>query len=159
MAELDAFFGAIAEQELVFWHWWVVAVFMLAIEIMAPGLFFVWLSLAGFVVGIVVFLIPATPIEIQLLLFSALSVISVYIWRYYGFKQSTASDQPLLNKRGNQYIGRVFLVATAIENGYGKIKIADSIWSVEGDDCPLGTKVEIVGLKGAVFTVKRVVST
>ncbi|KAF3977966.1 MAG: NfeD family protein [Methylococcales symbiont of Iophon sp. n. MRB-2018] len=143
--------------ELVFWYWWVFAIFMLGIEVMVPGFFFLWLSVAGFVVGLELFLIPSTSVEIQLLLFSTLSIVSIYSWRRYGKTHHSESDQPLLNKRGAQHIGRVFLVSQAIENGRGKVKIGDSIWTVEGDDCAVDTKVKVVDIDGTVFTVKAVV--
>ena len=140
--------------EIVFWYWWVFAVFMLAVELMAPGFFFLWLSLSGLIVGIELFLIPSTSVEIQLLIFSLLSLVSIFFWRRYGPSHRAESDQPLLNKRSAQYVGRVFTVFKAIENGRGKIKIGDSVWTVEGDDCPVGTRVEIVDVDGTVFFVK-----
>ncbi|KAF3984330.1 MAG: NfeD family protein [Methylococcales symbiont of Hymedesmia sp. n. MRB-2018] len=146
-----------AELDIVFWYWWVFAIFMLGTEVMAPGFFFLWLSVAGFVVGLELFLIPSTSVEIQLLLFSTLSIVSIYSWRRYGKTYRSESDQPLLNKRGVQYIGRIFSVSQAIENGRGKVKIGDSIWTVEGDDCAVDTKVEVVDIDGTIFTVKAVV--
>jgi len=144
-----------AEVEIVFWYWWVFSVFMLGIELMAPGFFFLWLSLSGLIVGIELFLIPTTTVEIQLLIFSLLSMVSIFFWRRYGPSHRTKSDQPLLNKRSVQYIGRVFSVSKAIENGRGKIKIGDSVWTVEGKDCPVGATVEIIDVDGTVFSVKQ----
>ncbi|KAF3981046.1 MAG: NfeD family protein [Methylococcales symbiont of Hymedesmia sp. n. MRB-2018] len=146
-----------AELDIVFWYWWVFAIFMLGTEVMAPGFFFLWLSVAGFVVGLELFLIPSTSVEIQLLLFSTLSIVSIYSWRRYGKTYRSESDQPLLSQRGVQYIGRIFSVSQAIENGRGKVKIGDSIWTVEGDDCAVDTKVEVVDIDGTIFTVKAVV--
>ena len=145
-----------AELEIVFWYWWVFAVFMLGIEILAPGFFFLWLSLAGAVVGVVLFLFPATTVEIQLLIFAILSIVSVLIWRKYGLQTPTETDHPLLNKRGAQYIGRTFSLIEPIENGRGKIKADDSIWTVLGEDCSLGSKVKVTSVKGALFEVEQV---
>lgn len=147
------------ELDIVFWHWWVFAVFMLGIEILAPGFFFLWLSLAGFVVGSVLFLMPSTNLEIQLLIFALLSIISIYIWRRYGIQHRVETDQPLLNKRGAQYIGRTFSVIKAIENGRGKVKVGDSMWTVQGEDCPLDTKVEVTAVNGTLLEVKIVTET
>ncbi|MGZ4959603.1 MAG: NfeD family protein [Methylomonas sp.] len=143
------------EQDIVFWYWWVLAIGLLAIEILAPGFFFLWLAVSAFVVGSVLLLIPGTGFEIQLFLFSVLAVLSVLAWRKYGrgFK-TKATDHPLLNKRGAQYIGRTFNLVAAIENGQGKIKVDDSTWKVQGEDCPLGTKVKVVAVKGTVFEVE-----
>jgi membrane protein implicated in regulation of membrane protease activity len=89
-----------------------------------------------------------------LLLFSVLAVTSILVWRRYVSAKAQESDQPLLNQRGAQYIGRIFNVVTAIENGQGKIKVGDSLWLVRGEDCPVGSKVKVVAVKGAVFEVE-----
>ena len=145
-----------AELDIVFWHWWVLAVFLLGIEILAPGFFFLWLSLSGFIVGTVLFLFPTTSLEIQLVIFAILSILSILIWRRYGLQHRTETDHPLLNKRGAQYIGRVFSLIEPIENGRGKIRVDDSIWTVQGEDCPLDTKVEVTSVDGTLFEVKLV---
>ncbi|MGZ8152972.1 MAG: NfeD family protein, partial [Methylovulum sp.] len=92
----------------VFWYWWVIALIFLVVEILAPGFFFLWMAISGFVTGALVFLIPATSMNMQVLVFSVLSVVTIIVWKFYGKKHPIESDHPLLNKRGNQYIGRVF---------------------------------------------------
>jgi membrane protein implicated in regulation of membrane protease activity len=144
-----------AEQEVVFWYWWVLAVGFLGLEIVVTGFFFLWLSVSAFIVGAVLLLIPGTPFNVQLFLFSVLAVSSVLAWRKYARTRATAiTDHPLLNKRGAQYIGQTFNLVTAIENGQGKIKVGDSTWKVQGEDCPLGSKVKVVAVRGTVFEVE-----
>ncbi len=146
-----------SEQDVVFWYWWVLAVGFLALEIVVTGFFFLWLAVSAFIVGAVLLLIPATTFNVQLLLFSLLAVLSVLAWRNYSRTRSIeATDHPLLNQRGAQYIGRTFNVVVAIENGQGKIKADDSLWSVHGADCSLGTKVRVIAVKGTVFEVEIV---
>ena len=144
------------EVEVIFWYWWVLALVLLGIEILAPGFFFLWMAIAGLVTGVVLFLVPATSFEVQLLIFSVFSFTSVVIWRRYVGRHPDPTDHPLLNKRGAQYVGRTFTLIEAIENGRGKIKVDDSIWKVYGDDCPLGTKVKVVAVEGTVFKVEKV---
>lgn len=141
---------------IVFWHWWVLAVLLLGIEILAPGFFFLWLSLSGFVVGSILLLFPSTSLEIQLLFFATFSIISILIWRRYGIKTRTETDHPLLNKRGAQYVGRTFSLIEPIENGRGKIKVDDSIWRVEGENCSIDTPVKVTAVDGTVFEVELV---
>lgn len=144
-----------AEQEVVFWYWWVLSVAFLGLEIVVTGFFFLWLAVSAFVVGAVLLLIPSTAFNVQLLLFSVLAVSSVLAWRKYARTRVVdTTDHPLLNKRGAQYIGQTFTVVTAIENGKGKIKVGDGTWKVEGEDCPLGSKVKVVAVKGTVFEVQ-----
>ena len=143
------------EQEIVFWYWWVLAVGFLALEIVVTGFFFLWLAVSAFIVGAVVLLITATAFNVQLLLFSLLAVLSVLAWRKYARTRAVeATDHPLLNQRGAQYIGRTFNLIAPIENGQGKVKVDDTFWKVHGEDSPLGTKVKVVAVKGTVFEVE-----
>ena len=144
----------LAEFDMVFWYWWILAVLLLGIEILVPGFFFLWLSISGLLVGTVLLLIPSTSLELQLLLFALLSITSIFVWRKFGFQYRLETDQPLLNQRGAQYIGRTFPLFKAIENGRGKIMADGSIWIVEGEDCSLDAKVEVTSINGTVFEVK-----
>jgi len=142
--------------DMVFWYWWILAVVLLAIEILASGFFFLWMAIAGLITGLVLFLLPKTSMEIQLLIFSVFSFVSILIWRRYISLHPEETDHPLLNKRGAQYIGRTFTLIKAIENGQGIIKVDDSIWTVQGEDCPLNTKVKVIAVEGTIFKVKKV---
>ncbi|MGJ0483858.1 MAG: NfeD family protein [Methylomicrobium sp.] len=145
-----------SEFDLVFWYWWILALILLVIELVAPGFFFLWMSAAGFVTGCLVLLFPATPENFQIFEFSVLSIAAIAAWRFYAKKHPTETDNPLLNKRGAQYVGRVFNLYAPIENGQGKIKVDDSIWKVHGPDCPLNSKVRVVSVNGTVFEVERI---
>lgn len=141
----------------VFWYWWVLSIIFLVIEMLVSGFFFLWMSASALLTGVLVWLIPAITIEAQCFIFSLLSIIAIVSWKIFAKNTSIASDKPLLNKRGAQYVGRVFNLYEAIENGQGKIKADDSIWKVYGEDCDIHTKVKVVNVNGTVFTVERVV--
>jgi len=140
----------------VFWYWWVIALILLVIEILAPGFFFLWMAISGFITGAMVLLIPSTGMNMQVLVFSVLSVATILVWKFYGKKHPIESDHPLLNKRGNQYIGRVFSLYEPIKNGQGKIKVDDSIWKVHGEDCNINSRVKVIAIRGTVFDVEKV---
>ena len=140
----------------VFWYWWVIALILLVIELLAPGFFFLWMAISGFLTGAMVWLIPAISMNMQIFVFSILSVITITGWRLYGKKHPIETDQPLLNKRGAQYIGRVFNLYEPIKNGQGKIKVDDSIWKVHGEDCDIKTRVKVIASRGTVFDVEKV---
>ncbi len=63
------------------------------------------------------------------------------------------SDQPLLNRRETQYIGRKVCVVEDIVRGEGKVRIADTVWRARGSDCPAGTWVRVVAAEGAYLIV------
>jgi len=140
----------------VFWYWWILAVIFLVIEMLVPGFFFLWMSASALVTGMLVWLVPSSSLDMQLFTFSLLSIITIASWKLFAKNTLILSDKPLLNRRGEQYVGRVFDLYEAIENGQGKIKVDDSIWKVYGEDCGIGSKVRVTAVDGTVFTVIRV---
>lgn len=141
-------------EQLSFWHWWILAIVLLIMELFIPAAFFIWISAAALVVGFVVLLITALSWQLQFLLFAVLSITSVFVGRYYIRKYPNKTDQPALNRRGEQYVGRIFTLENAIVNGVGRVKVGDSYWRVEGEDAKVGDRVQVVGVKGSSFIVK-----
>ena len=139
-----------------FWHWWILGVLLLVLEVFAPGSFFLWMGVAAGAVGLILLLVPQMGWEFQVLIFAMLSVGSIVIWRNYMRKHPADTDQPSLNRRGEQYVGRTFTLDEAIVNGNGKIRVDDSTWKIEGEDCPAGVRVKVTGVDGVVLRVSKV---
>jgi membrane protein implicated in regulation of membrane protease activity len=36
----------------------------------------------------------------------------------------------------------------------GKIRVDDTTWKIRGEDCPVGTRVEVTGVDGTIFKVE-----
>lgn len=142
-------------EQVVFWHWWILAGVLLILELTSPVFFFLWLGIAAAAVGLLLLVIPALTLELQLVLFGILSVIAVAAWRRYRENHTHSSDQPLLNQRGRQYAGRLFTLEEPIVNGVGKVEVDDSTWRVKGPDLPAGTLVRVRDVEGVVFLVER----
>ena len=141
-------------EDLAFWHWWILGVGLLAIEVLAPGASFLWLAIAAGVVGLAVLLAPATPWEIQFILFTVLSLVSVFCWRMYLRRNPTTTDQPALNRRGEQYVGRTFTLSEPLADGRGTIRVDDTTWAVHGADQPVSAKVRVTGVDGTILMVE-----
>jgi membrane protein implicated in regulation of membrane protease activity len=141
--------------EIVFWHWWAFGVLLLIVELLVPGMFFIWMAESAFVVGAVLWLFPGLDWQYQLMLFSILSIVSIALFRRYLKKHPIETDRPLLNRRAAQYVGRVFTLEEPIVNGRGKIRVDDSIWRVEGEDSEPGTKVRVTQAEGVILKVER----
>lgn len=139
---------------VVFWHWWILAGVLLIIELSSPVFYFLWMGIAAGLVGLLLLVIPGIPIELQLVLFSILSIIAAVVWRRYREKHPPVSDQPLLNKRGRQYVGRIFTLEHPIVNGVGKVIVDDSTWRVKGPDLPAGSKVLVADIDSVIFVVE-----
>ncbi|MCP3871454.1 MAG: NfeD family protein [Gammaproteobacteria bacterium] len=139
---------------LLFWHWWIAALVLVMLEALSPGVYFIWMAVAAGVVGLVMMLFPNLGWEFQLLVFAMVTVASVVFWRLVLSRYPTETDQPRLNRRGEQYIDRLFTLEVPVVNGVGKIKVDDSTWKVEGQDCEKGTRVRVVGVNGVVLKIE-----
>ena len=139
-----------------FWHWWVAAIGLIIVEALAPGAIFLWLGVSAGVVGAILLAVPGLSWEYQVLIFAVLSVGSVIGWRVYHKSHPTETDLPTLNRRGEQYVGRVITLDNAIVNRGGKVRLDDTSWKVEGDDLPAGALVKVIGVDGVVLRVEAV---
>lgn len=139
-----------------FWGWLILAVLLIAIEILAPSSFFLWMGIAAAFVGAVLFLIPSLNWPLQIGLFAVLSVIAVFVGRRVFRPQRQESDHPTLNQRGAQYIGRHFTLEAPIVNGVGWLRVGDSRWRALGDDAPAGTVVKVVSVDSTNLVVEPV---
>ena len=139
-----------------YWHWWILAGILLIIEVAAPSFFFLWLSIAAGITGLALLAVPELGWEYQILLFSSLSVISLTAFKRYQRANPVTTDQPTLNRRGEQYIGRNFTLTEPITNNSGVIHVDDSTWRIKGANLPAGTTVRVVGADSVILEVEAV---
>jgi hypothetical protein len=140
---------------LLFWHWWVVALILVILEMVMPGFFLLWIGIAAGIVGLLLVFVPATPWQVQFVVFGVLAIGSIAAARYYIRRNPIESDDRTLNRRGEQYVGRVFTIDEAIINGIGKVRVGDSVWRAAGPDLPAGERVKVVGVDGTMLKVEK----
>ena len=143
-------------QHLSFWDWLALGTVLLILEVFGAGGYLLWMGIAAAAVGVIKFLVPPLGLEWQLLLFAVLSILTAVYWWKRQRSSAKASDQPGLNERGSELVGRVFVVHEAIVGGRGKVRIGDGVWMVTGPDIPVGAQVRVVGLDGVILKVETV---
>ncbi|WP_457665045.1 NfeD family protein [Thiolapillus sp.] len=140
--------------ELQPWHWAVLGIVLLILEVFAPGVFFMWMGIAAGVVALLGWFVGGLSWQVQVLAFAGLSLVSVMLGRWWLSRHGMATEEPTLNRRGEQYIGRNFNLDEPIVNSVGKIRVDDTTWKISGPDCPAGSRVRVVGVDGVVLLVK-----
>ncbi|MCU7807545.1 MAG: NfeD family protein [Candidatus Thiodiazotropha sp. (ex Semelilucina semeliformis)] len=141
--------------QLDYWHWLILAVMLMILEVFSPGAFLLWMGLAAAVVGLLLLIMPDLSWQVQILLFALLSVMTIVAVRAFLQRRPIETDQPHLNRRGEQYLDRIFTLQEPIVNGEGKIRVDDSTWKINGEDCPAGTRIKITGVQGVVLLVDQ----
>lgn len=113
IAEWFAGFGA--------WNWVILGTVLLALEILTPGVYLLWLGIAAVATGLLSFLLWDAGFwvwQVQILVFLVLSIVSVLIGRRVFPTTGTAdTDQPLLNQRERQLVGRTATLEEPIVEG------------------------------------------
>jgi len=140
--------------QVEFWYWLIAALVMVIFEMIVPAAYFLWMGISAFVVGLLLYAIPGMPLLIQIVIFGILSVVTLLLYKRHQRLYPAEKDEPSLNRRGEQYVGRLFTLEEPIVNGVGKVKVDDSIWKVRGSDSPAGMKVRVLSVDGTVFNVE-----
>lgn len=140
-----------------FWHWWIAALIFITLEAISPAAFFLWLGIAAAFTGLLLLFVPDLDWDYQLLFFSLSSIANLaFGWMYFQRRPlQLQTDQPRLNRRGEQYIDRIFTLEEPIHNGFGKLKVDDTHWKISGEDTAGGEQVKVVAVDGVVLQVER----
>jgi len=134
------------------WDWFVAGGVLLVLEVLAPGVFMLWLGLAALLVG-AISLVVEWPWQAQFVAFAVFAIAAIPVWRR--LSRGTRTDQPFLNRRAEAFVGRVFTLEKPIVDGTGTIGIDDTVWRVSGPDTPAGSKVRVTRVDGAALHVER----
>jgi membrane protein implicated in regulation of membrane protease activity len=132
--------------ELGAWNWMVLGCALLALEIVVPGFFLLWIGIAALVTGALSLLIWDSSWwiwQVQVIVFLVLALICAYAGNRLMRGRGGDSDMPLLNQRGEQMVGKLATLTEPIKDGRGRVRIGDTLWRVSGPDLPAGTQVRV----------------
>ena len=140
------------------WNWVVLGFILLLLELIFPGVFFVWFGLGALLTALVSLLFYNLPWiahwEVEVIFFLIFSIIMVLIGRNF-FRRDRETDEPLLNRRTDQIIGKRVVLEEPVRDGKGRIRVDDTIWRIKGPDLPEGTEVKVVAFDNGVFTIEK----
>ncbi len=140
------------------WNWVVLGFILLLLELIFPGVFFVWFGLGALLTALVSLLFYHLPWvaswEVEVIFFLIFSIIMVLIGRNF-FRRDRETDEPLLNRRTDQIIGKRVVLEEPVRDGKGRIRVDDTIWRIKGPDLPEGTEVKVIAFDNGVFTIEK----
>ena len=143
---------------LTFWHWMVLGAALIVVELLAPGIWFLWLGIGAVATGLLVLVFSDITWQIQAVIYSGLSVLSVVIGRMIMRRTKQTDDHPTLNRRVQQYIGQTYALEKDTSHGYGDVRIGDSVWRVQlvdtSQQLTAGAMVRVTGVDGATLKVE-----
>ena len=140
--------------ELLWWHWIAFGLFLITLEIFVGTFMLLGLGVAAMIVGAFDNLFK-TSIEMELLLWLILSVLSLVLWfKYLKNPQTEDSGQ------SNYTLDTLGIVTKYISpNGRGEVRfdtpvLGNSTWfATSKEDLTEGSRVSIVEVKGQLIEV------
>jgi membrane protein implicated in regulation of membrane protease activity len=139
---------------LGFWDWFIAGGVLLVLEVLAPGVFMLWLGLAAILVGAISIFVDWSW-QAQFIAFAVFSVAAIPLWRRLSMQVGT-TDQPFLNRRAEALVGRIFTLEKPIVDGSGTMRIDDTVWRITGADVRAGSRVKVVQVEGTALHVELV---
>jgi membrane protein implicated in regulation of membrane protease activity len=136
------------------WNWFIAGGILLAVEVIAPGTFMLWLGLAALLVGVISLVIDWSW-QAQFIAFAVFAIAFLPLWHRVSRRVAKPGDQPFLNRRQEAFVGQVFVLDKPIVNGVGTIRVGDTVWRVTGPDSAAGNRVKVTRADGAMLVVER----
>ncbi|PZQ45570.1 MAG: hypothetical protein DI551_07045 [Micavibrio aeruginosavorus] len=146
-------------ETLEYWHWLILGLILLGLEILVFGAVFLWFGIAALFVGALAFFVPALMWQPQIVIWAVLAVVGAFGWQLYRRKNPAPVAEATMNKRGAQYVGRHYTLMKDIVNGTGELHVDDTRWKVTcHHDLPAGTKVKVLAVEGTSLRVEEYIS-
>lgn len=137
------------------WAWFVLGLALLALELVVPGGWFLWLGAGGLLTGVLAF-IPGLTWPWQVTIFGVLALLVVVGWTMVSRNRQPKTDRPLLNRRAEAFVGHEAVIDEPISNGVGRLKLGDTVWRIAGPDLAAGSRVRVIGADAALLKVEAV---
>ena len=133
--------------------WLGLAALLALAELFVPGVFLIWVAAAAALTGILSLFIDLTFAG-QLTVFGLSTIIAVLGGRRWYLTHVVESENPLLNDRSAQLVGKNVTVVEAISASSGRAKVGDGEWPAKGPKMEKGTIAKVAEVEGGVLRLE-----
>jgi membrane protein implicated in regulation of membrane protease activity len=145
--------------QFLWWHWVVLGIVLMLLELAVPAFFLMWFGLGAVVVGGLLVAFPGITVAYQVITWTACSLLFLWLW-FKVFKPNIYKTRAGLAK--GSFIGEVGLVIKDIrpyENGQIRLQkpiLGDEVWeSVADEEIKAGERVRVLDVEGNTLKVSR----
>ena len=139
-------------------HWLVLGFILLILEIIVPGIFFLWWGIAALIIAAVSYFFLLSIVVSGVLFAVLATVASVCWWRYQSWKNRQDLSVNLLNQRGLAMQGQQGRVTEVLSGNTARASFGDTTWRVEGQELQVGDLVEVIAVRGITLLVRKVLN-
>lgn len=141
------------------WHWMVVGVGLVLLELAIPAFFVIWFGLGALIVGLALALVPGMGMAGQVALWIVASLAFVVLW-FKVFKNQVHRTRVGLSQ--GQFAGEIGLVTRPLrpyEKGqirFQKPILGADVWdAVAEDEIAVGDRVKVLSVEGNLLRVAK----
>ena len=138
--------------------WLGLAALLALAELFVPGVFLIWVAAAAAVTGILSLFIDLT-VAGQLTLFGLSTIFAVLGGRRWYLTHNVESENPLLNNRAAQLVGKTVTIVETVSATSGRVKVADGEWPAKGPDMEKGTVAKVAAVENGVLRLEALEDT
>ncbi len=145
--------------QFLWWHWVVLGIVVVLLELAVPAFFLVWFGLGALIVGIVLLAVPALSFAWQILIWIVCSLAFIWLW-FKVFKPGFYKTRAGMSK--GAVVGEIGLVIRDIrpfEKGqirFQKPMLGDEVWeSIADEEIKAGERVRVLDVEGNILKVGR----
>ncbi|MEH6789473.1 NfeD family protein [Parasphingorhabdus sp.] len=135
--------------------WLGLAALLALAELFVPGVFLIWVAAAAAVTGILSLFIDLT-VAGQLTLFGLATILAVLGGRRWYLTHNVESENPLLNNRSAQLVGRTVTVVEAVSATSGRVKVGDGEWPAQGPSLAKGMIAKVAAVEAGVLRLEAI---
>lgn len=141
-----------AEFEIVYWHWIVLGLLLMAAEIITPTFMLLCVGAGAVVVGFVLLFVPIS-LTVQIMLWATLSVVFLFLW--FQFIRPLSIDKTKAGLASENIINETGMVIKLPVNGkkgmlrFSVPKLGNEEWEFMTEDVVAeGDRVRVVSVSG-----------
>jgi membrane protein implicated in regulation of membrane protease activity len=145
--------------QLEWWHWMVLGIALVLLELAVPSFFLVWFGLGALIVGVMLAVVPTVPFAWQVLGWTAFSLVFTWLW-FKVFKQHVFKSRAGMAK--GSLVGEVGIVTRDIrpyEKGQIRLQkpvLGEEVWeSMAEEEIRAGVRVRVLDVEGNTVKVAR----
>jgi membrane protein implicated in regulation of membrane protease activity len=145
--------------DYLWWHWVVLGIALMLLELAVPAFFLVWFGLGAVIVGVLLAVFPEMSLAFQIATWTLCSLFFIWLW-FKVFKPNVHRTRAGMSK--GSFVGEIGLVTKDIrpyEKGqirFQKPILGDEVWeSIADQEIKVGERVKVLDVEGNTLKVDR----
>ncbi len=136
-------------------RWLMIGFALLILEVLTGTMYMLWIAAAAMIVGIIMFIAPVLDWQMQLLLFSILTAVLMYVGHTHLRPKMQGGEPSDLNDRARSMVGMRVRAIADFETGRGRVQVGDTQWRarMESGEVKAGDELKIASVTGTTLDV------